>query len=236
MILRLSAWCSQTAEVKNRPWPCILLLMFWCSFSLVGCTVEAFLSTHWSGCKSRIVKTQGLTTGHVEKLNKKKFEWIHKFLCSKRCFVLWFYPYLRGGKWQAFDRGVFWRVPTVVYKSTAVPFICRWLILSLSPLLSHHGRWWRAESVHAGVGESHRLALARCSTLPTHHWDSGSIYWVGKVFCAPLQGRTNLSGVSGLWGGASLRKIKAGHITPGQRVLQHQNVYKWLLYFSFGGE
>jgi len=38
----------------------------------VGCVEEAFLSTYWSGCKSRIVEAQGLTTGHVEKLNEKK--------------------------------------------------------------------------------------------------------------------------------------------------------------------
>lgn len=88
MILRLSARYSQTAEVKNRPWPCVLLLMFWCSFSLMGCTEEAFLSTHWSGCKSRIVETQGLTTGHVEKLNKKSLNEFTNFCALKG--ALWY--------------------------------------------------------------------------------------------------------------------------------------------------
>ncbi len=128
--------------------------------------------------------------------------------------------YLRGREWKAFDRGVFWWVPTVVHVSTS-PFICRWLVSSLSPLLSHDGRWWRAETVHAGVRERHRLALVHCGTLPAHRWGSGSIYWIGQAFCAALQGRTN---ISGLQRGTSFSEIKAGHITPGQRILKHQNI------------
>lgn len=74
-ILRSSAQYFQTAEVRNNAWPCILLLVFWCGLSLMGCVEEAFLSTHWSRCKSRIVEAQGLTTRHIEELNgKKSFE------------------------------------------------------------------------------------------------------------------------------------------------------------------
>ncbi len=87
--MRSSAQYSQTAEVKNNAWPCVLLLVFWCGLSLVGCVEEAFLSTHWSRCKSRIVEAQGLTTRHIEELNGKKgFEWIHTILWSKNMFCV----------------------------------------------------------------------------------------------------------------------------------------------------
>ncbi len=75
----------------------------------MGCVEKAFLSTHWSRCKSRIVEAQGLTTRHIEELNGKKvlnestqFCGLKGVLCYKSN------RYLRGRERKAFDRGVFW--------------------------------------------------------------------------------------------------------------------------------
>lgn len=72
LILRLIAWWEWL-----RVSPCIFLLMFRCGLSLVGCTEQTLLSTHWGRCKGGIVQAQGFTTRYIEKLhwtNKHKFE------------------------------------------------------------------------------------------------------------------------------------------------------------------